>query len=96
LFSGSNCTAVSDHSPSTSDNNFLVLFTVMSLSPLEVINRHAIDSSRLFAPPVPECGATILPGSAMKETIRAFLLGMLILLTALIPPTILLVEYFRR
>ena len=46
--------------------------------------------------PAPECDATILPGSAMKETIRAFLLGMLILLTALIPPTILLVEYFRR
>jgi len=42
------------------------------------------------------CDATLLPGSAMKETIRAFLLGMLILLTALIPPTILLVEYFRR
>jgi hypothetical protein len=32
----------------------------------------------------------------MKETIRAFLLGILILLTALIPPTMLLVEYFRR
>lgn len=32
----------------------------------------------------------------MKETIRAFLLGVLILLTALIPPTIVLVDYFRR
>ncbi len=32
----------------------------------------------------------------MKETIRAFLLGILILLTALIPPTILLVEHFRH
>jgi hypothetical protein len=32
----------------------------------------------------------------MKETIRAFLLGVLILLTALIPPTILVVDYFRR
>jgi len=42
------------------------------------------------------CDATILPGSAMKETIRAFLLGILILLTALMPPTILLVEYLRR
>jgi len=40
--------------------------------------------------------ATILPGSAMKETIRAFLLGILILLTALIPPTILLLEYLRH
>jgi hypothetical protein len=32
----------------------------------------------------------------MKETIRAFLLGILILLTALIPPAILLVEYLKR
>ena len=42
------------------------------------------------------CDATLLPGAAMKETIRAFLLGLLILLTALIPPTILLVEYLRH
>jgi hypothetical protein len=32
----------------------------------------------------------------MRETIRAFLLGMLILLAALIPPAILLLEYFRH
>jgi hypothetical protein len=32
----------------------------------------------------------------MKETIRAFLLGLLILLAALIPPTILLVEYLKN
>ncbi len=31
----------------------------------------------------------------MKETIRAFLLGLLILLTALIPPTILLLEVMK-
>jgi hypothetical protein len=32
----------------------------------------------------------------MRETIRAFLFGILILLAALIPPTILLVEFFRH
>jgi hypothetical protein len=32
----------------------------------------------------------------MRQTIRAFLLGMLILLAALAPPTLLLVEYFRH
>jgi len=70
----------------------------MSLFPLEVVDRHAIDSSRLIAVRIhfAECDATILPGSAMKETIRAFLLGILILLTALIPPTILLLEYLRH
>ena len=35
--------------PQLRDNNALVLFTGMSLSPLEVIDQHAIDSSRLFA-----------------------------------------------
>jgi len=32
----------------------------------------------------------------MKETIRAFLFGLLILLSALIPPMILLVEYLKH
>ncbi len=38
----------------------------------------------------------LLPGSAMRDTIRAFLLGMLILLAALTPPAILLLEYVRH
>jgi hypothetical protein len=49
LFSGSTCTAASDHRTSISDNNYLVQVTGMSLSPLEVVDRHAIDTSRLFA-----------------------------------------------
>ena len=32
----------------------------------------------------------------MRHTIRAFLLGMLILLAALIPPVMLLMDYFRH
>jgi hypothetical protein len=32
----------------------------------------------------------------MKQTIRAFLVGSLILLAALIPPALMLVEYFRH
>jgi hypothetical protein len=32
----------------------------------------------------------------MRDTLRAFLLGVLILLAALIPPAILLMEYFRH
>ena len=96
MFSVGSCPSASDHSPSTADNNYLVQFTGMSFFPLEVIERHAIDSFRLSASMLQGNDATILPGSAMKETIRAFLLGLLILLTALIPPTILLVEYLKH
>jgi hypothetical protein len=40
--------------------------------------------------------AKLLRGSAMRQTIRAFLLGTLILLASLIPPALLLVDYFRH
>jgi hypothetical protein len=37
-----------------------------------------------------------ITGFVMKETIRAFVFGILILLAALIPPAILLMHYFGR
>jgi hypothetical protein len=37
-----------------------------------------------------------LAGSAMKDTIRAFVFGILILLAALTPPAILLMHFFDR
>jgi hypothetical protein len=84
-----------DRRPATPEYHRLVPFAAMSALPPEDNRRGAIGVSRQFLDGTAfgVLGRGIM-GFAMKDTIRAFLFGILILLAALIPPAILLMHYF--